>query len=330
MPFKIIPKWVNIGFKWIYLQWLGIVQSSNKQSMNAENNLIIDKEMFGDPLINGGNGDKISVMHLNEEQFATYSQVNVYMRSSLFILVLNGSAHLYINFKDYVVNKDAIVLLSFGHILRFTQTSNDFKCILLYVGKDFVDEMFWADMIYKRVKYGVKMYNMPLLTMKGASARLLEKRLELLGDLVKPSDHIYYNEMIVCTLEVFFMDLGNIIEHEGEVSDVQNIRLNELHFQKFLELVVDHYKKEHLVDFYANQLNLSAHYLTQIVRQMCGQTVSEMIFQLLFSEAKSMLKNPSMSIQQVASELNFSDQSAFGKFFKRKKGVSPKGFRKLI
>jgi AraC family transcriptional regulator, transcriptional activator of pobA len=298
--------------------------------MNTDNNLIIDKELFGSPQINGETGDKISVLHLNQEQFSAYSHVNVYMRSSLFILVLNGSTHLYINFKEYEVNKDAIVLLSFGHILRFTQVTDDFECIMLYVGKEFVDEMFWADMIYKRVKYGVKMYNIPLLKMKVESSQLLEKRLGLLDELVKPSTHIYFNEMIVCTLEVFFMDLGNIIEHEGTASDVQNIHLNEMHFQKFLELVVDHYKKEHVVEFYADALHLTAHYLTQIVRQLCGQTVSEIIFQLLYSEAKSMLKNPSLSIQQIAAELNFSDQSAFGKFFKRKKGMSPKEFRKTI
>ena len=41
-----------------------------------------------------------------------------------------------------------------------------------------------------------------------------------------------------------------------------------------------------------------------------------------------MLKQPKWSIQEVSDQLNFAYQSAFGKFFKRKNGVSPSVFRK--
>jgi len=48
---------------------------------------------------------------------------------------------------------------------------------------------------------------------------------------------------------------------------------------------------------------------------------------LLISEAKSLLKQKELTIQQIAEMLNFSDTSSFGKFFKRNSGVSPKKFR---
>ncbi len=35
-----------------------------------------------------------------------------------------------------------------------------------------------------------------------------------------------------------------------------------------------------------------------------------------------------LSIQQITQKLNFSDQSAFGKFFQRRSGISPAIFRK--
>lgn len=62
---------------------------------------------------------------------------------------------------------------------------------------------------------------------------------------------------------------------------------------------------------------------------MTGQTVSDLIFQLIFSEAKLLLQSPAASIQQIAEQLHFSDQSAFGKFFKRKGGISPAEYRKI-
>ena len=49
---------------------------------------------------------------------------------------------------------------------------------------------------------------------------------------------------------------------------------------------------------------------------------------MLVREAKVCLRNPSLSVQQVAEMLGFSDQSAFGKFFKRECGMSPVQYKK--
>ena len=75
------------------------------------------------------------------------------------------------------------------------------------------------------------------------------------------------------------------------------------------------------MDFYAAQLNLSAHHLTQIVKLVTGQSVSDFIFEMLFSEARNLLTHSKLSVQEIAATLNFSDQSSFGKFFKRNKGL---------
>jgi AraC-like DNA-binding protein len=42
----------------------------------------------------------------------------------------------------------------------------------------------------------------------------------------------------------------------------------------------------------------------------------------------SSLLRTSLSIQQITQKLNFSDQSAFGKFFQRHSGISPAHFRR--
>ena len=82
------------------------------------------------------------------------------------------------------------------------------------------------------------------------------------------------------------------------------------------------------MEFYASELNLSSHYLTLIVKQVTGQSVSDFIYEMLYSEARTLLSHSKLSVQEIAAKLNFSDQSSFGKFFKRKSGLSPKEFRK--
>jgi AraC-like DNA-binding protein len=45
-------------------------------------------------------------------------------------------------------------------------------------------------------------------------------------------------------------------------------------------------------------------------------------------EAKSLLRDPSLTIAQVADMLYFSDQFFFSKFFKRYTGITPSDYRK--
>jgi AraC-like DNA-binding protein len=45
-------------------------------------------------------------------------------------------------------------------------------------------------------------------------------------------------------------------------------------------------------------------------------------------EIRVMLRNSTMSIKEIAQELNFANQSFLGKYFKEHVGMSPKEYRK--
>jgi AraC-like DNA-binding protein len=46
-------------------------------------------------------------------------------------------------------------------------------------------------------------------------------------------------------------------------------------------------------------------------------------------EARALLKSTNMTVQQISDELNFPSQTFFGKYFKRRVGMSPKEYRRL-
>ena len=66
------------------------------------------------------------------------------------------------------------------------------------------------------------------------------------------------------------------------------------------------------------------------MERLYGKTARSIIDELLLTEAKVALRNPGYSVQDVSDQLCFSDQSAFGKFFKRCFGVSPALFRREL
>lgn len=63
--------------------------------------------------------------------------------------------------------------------------------------------------------------------------------------------------------------------------------------------------------------------LSRAVTAASGKSPIKWISDAVVAEAKILLRNPDMNIQQVSEELHFGDQSSFGKFFKKHTGFTP-------
>jgi AraC-like DNA-binding protein len=81
------------------------------------------------------------------------------------------------------------------------------------------------------------------------------------------------------------------------------------------------------VGFYAKKLCMAPKYLSAVIKEKTGKSAFEWINDYVILEAKSLLKSTNMTIQQISDELNFANQSFFGKYFKRLAGMSPKSYR---
>ena len=137
----------------------------------------------------------------------------------------------------------------------------------------------------------------------------------------------YRDEVILNRLLAFYLDTSDIIDRQ-ELLPADSARDQNI-VKSFIELLVANYRQEHKVTFYSSRLNISEHYLSLIMKRITGQSASDFIFGMLYSDARSLLATSKFSIQEITSILNFSDQSAFGKFFKRRSGISPLDYRKL-
>lgn len=98
-------------------------------------------------------------------------------------------------------------------------------------------------------------------------------------------------------------------------------------FNIFTELVAHNYARERNVAFYASEMHLSPKYLSVSVRECSGRSAQDWINDKVMIEAKSMLRNSRASIKEIAYQLNFPTQSAFGKFFRHCEGCSPRQYR---
>lgn len=95
-------------------------------------------------------------------------------------------------------------------------------------------------------------------------------------------------------------------------------------FERFMKLLSQYHQQERNVSFYADKICLTANHMSSVIKECSGQTAIEWINKYVILEAKMLLRFSELSICEIAYRLNFSSQSAFGKYFKQQTGVSPK------
>ncbi|MBP6391959.1 MAG: AraC family transcriptional regulator, partial [Flavobacteriales bacterium] len=99
-------------------------------------------------------------------------------------------------------------------------------------------------------------------------------------------------------------------------------RLDEL-----LELIEENVYQVKEVSAYAEMMHLSTFQLNAIAKAGMGRTTSELITDQIILEAKRYLLATSDQVNQVADRLGYEDVSYFIRFFKKRTGHTPEGFR---
>lgn len=98
---------------------------------------------------------------------------------------------------------------------------------------------------------------------------------------------------------------------------------------RYFEMVSEQVPKgERRIRSYAEKLCVTERYLYKICIKETGQTPKEILNTFLISAIKNAILTTGMSLQQIADQYHFPDQSAFGQYFKRHEGVSPSEFRR--
>jgi AraC-like DNA-binding protein/quercetin dioxygenase-like cupin family protein len=97
--------------------------------------------------------------------------------------------------------------------------------------------------------------------------------------------------------------------------------------KQFFHLLEENYAQNLQINRYAEMIGVTPSHLTQTVKMLTGKTSSQMIKAKQLLEIKRLLAHTNLSVSEIASQLNFEDQSYFTKFFKRETGLTPLQFR---
>jgi AraC family transcriptional regulator, transcriptional activator of pobA len=153
--------------------------------------------------------------------------------------------------------------------------------------------------------------------------------LELFEKLIKENEEPQQGtmDMVRVLLLQLFITVGRI---SGISAPKQAGPYNLTLLRNFRQLIEKNYLTLRLPKEYAALLYITPNHLNALSHDLLGISAGEVIRDRIILEAKRLLVGRDLSISEIASRLNFSDNSYFTKFFKKQANITPEEFRKQL
>lgn len=240
------------------------------------------------------------------------------------ILCTGGRKELQINFADYTLTPGSLAFIYPNSMWRPLATSSDFEAH--YFSIQGTSSKEWNAFIDLDTVFSLSSYiaKHPHTQLSLDETQVMTQYLNLLKSRYEANAQAIIIRFI---LSAFTLELNRIFTAR-EKSDRSKISRQEDILWKFLTLLKQYHKEERTVNFYADKMCISPKHLSSVIKQMSHKTAHEIIADFVTMTAKRLLKTTTMSIQEISDELNFANQSFFGKFFKQNTGQSPSAYRR--
>ena len=251
----------------------------------------------------------------------------------LVILVLEGELRIIINGKEHSFGKNTYANLPVWVDIYEIEYASDFKALVTATDKTVVEDIFRNRNPFPpdfRLKVGHS-FGGDMFSEK--DVELLSFDIRNLIISLNKKDHFFAEELTYSYFYILLTDMADMMWRrygKGEPSHHMDVKRSESILKEFFSLLQTHIKEEVELDFYAEKLCISKKYLSLIVKEKTNVPAGKIIAAIRAELAAEMLRDPEKSIQQIALELSFSDQSSFGKFFRKHAGISPLRYRQSL
>lgn len=270
--------------------------------------------------INGGASFSFSLL---ENSYTNYDSSNAHRHDYYeFIFFQQSGGFHEIDFYKYNIEKNSLHLLSPGQVHLLRRDKNVSGNVISF-SHDFLISFIPFAMLHSSYGFLMRRYTSPIISFSDSEFQ----KLSVLFTMWHQSDHTN-QRLMGAYLHLLLEQISSADKSQSKVS--KETRFTTEKAESLETLVEANYKMHYPVDFYANSLSVSKDYLNEISNSVFGCSVGNFISRRLVLEAKRLLYHSTLSVKEIANELQFSDASYFAKFFKKQTLNTPHEFRRSI
>lgn len=245
------------------------------------------------------------------------------LQAAVFAFCTKGSMRVTIDLIEYIVEEKDLITLFPDTIIQFNESIEPVQISFVGFSSDIVNQI---NLLLSTKSSYTKIIDHPIINIKGNMIQHVQDYLNLLSNITNDDTSKIDSKVIPHILSSLVIGVGSIYERQPYKTKVHN-RQEEI-CRELFQLITVHYTKERTAQFYADKLGVTPQHLSTTVKQETGNTVLELIANVVIMDAKAKLKSTNLSIKDIASSLNFPSSSFFGKYFKRYVGMSPMAYKR--
>ena len=251
----------------------------------------------------------------------------------LVIVILNGSISMIVNGERLTFNKHSYLNLPTWVDIHEIEYGEDFHAMVTATERNVIEDIFRNRNPFPK-DFGFSInHSLGGEIVKPKDLLTLKRDISNMIDALNDKEHRFAEEINYAYFYILLTDMADMMwsmygkETPSHFSDMSR---SDKILNDFTDLLGKHIMTETSVGFYAEQLCISKKYLSLIVKNKTRVSIGTIISIIRMETASRLLRNPEMSIQQIAEAMSFSDQSSFGKFFKKHTGMSPLKYRQNL
>jgi AraC-like DNA-binding protein len=274
--------------------------------------------------------EDLFIQKINCSQLEPRLMPPVRLNAILLFLCKDGEISLTVDYKEYRLRKNTLLWVTSLHIVDNIVTHEHLEGYEIIMSMQFAKSLIDGIQGIKKL-VGDGSRPSPVAELEEAEMQglmdIVERIIKIQGD----ASHAFQRYIVKNEVSNLIFEILNsrVKRNKNQLKRDNPSRGDEV-FLKFLRLLLINYREHHEVSFYAGKLCMTAGNLSRIMKAFSGKTAVQWINEGLVSEAKTLLRTPDATVQQIADDLHFGDQSSFGKFFKKHTGLTPREYKKRI
>lgn len=233
------------------------------------------------------------------------------------IRILSGFAVYSINLIEYQLKIKEILIIPAKSIIEVKECSENFAVEVIIVKSLPASSM-------------IRMEHLPQKVIHVTLSQYTEERIEHYFTLFRLLISTPESSDITMTLLTCALCDDMVREHQIQRNQYAHISNDNNIIRDFIEILNQYGTKERNVSFYSDKLNITPNYLNAIVKRSTGMTVMNWVNKVTVMEAKVLLGNSTMKIQDIAKLLNFPESTVFIRYFRHYTGQTPLTYRRNV
>lgn len=240
-------------------------------------------------------------------------------------LCLNGQSKYTSNTVEYNIGPDDVLVIYEGQLIDSFTIDPRQKSVGLIMSVGFYQDVLKD--IHELSSLIIFSRSHPVMHLTPQERENMLEYYRMLKAKVADSGNGLRRKVALHLIAAMMCELCNAINRQSCLQGEKQMRAEKI-FADFIRLVEQNYRTERRVGWYGEQMCISPKYLSETVKTVSQRSPNEWIDNYVTMELRSLLRNTTKSVKEIAIEMNFPNQSFLGKYFKEHVGMSPVSYRK--